>query len=78
MTRADDVFISGTAHRVAAAVTDDGAHTEALVEVPHLDASVCAAADCPQGVARAAIHTAHLQGRKRKLAAVARRDAVTQ
>lgn len=72
MTRADDVFISGTAHRVAAAVTDDGAHTEALVEVPHLDASVCAAADRPKGVARAAVHTAHLQERQTELAAVAR------
>ena len=61
VTRADDVLVPSAAHRVAAAVTDDGAHTEALVQVPYFDASVCAAADGPQGVAWAAVHTAHLQ-----------------
>lgn len=61
---ADDVLIPCTAHRVAAAVADDGAHTEALVQVPHLDAPVGAAADGPKGVAGAAVHTAHLKARK--------------
>ena len=72
MTGANDVLISGTTHRVAAAVTDDGAHTEALVEVPHLDASVGAAADSPKTVAWTAVHAAHLPRRKRISAAVAR------
>ena len=57
----DDVFISGAAHRVAAAVAHDGAKAVALVQVPHLDGSVGAAADSPQGGAGTAIHTAHLQ-----------------
>lgn len=54
------MLIPGTAHRVAAAVADDGAHTEALVQVPYLDAPVGAAADGPKGVAWATVHTAHL------------------
>lgn len=58
---ADDVVVASAAHRIAAAVADDGAHAEALVQVPQLDAPVCAAADCSQGVAGAAVYTAHLQ-----------------
>lgn len=61
VTGADDVLIPGAAHRVAAAVADDGFCAEAPVEVPEFDAAVCAAADCSQGVAWAAIHTTHLQ-----------------
>lgn len=57
---ADDVLIPCAAHRVAAAVADDGAHTEALVQIPQLDAPICAAADSPKGVTWAAVHTAHL------------------
>ena len=57
----DDVFISGAAHGVAAAVAHDGAQAVALVEVPHLDGPVGAAADSPQGGAGTAVHTAHLQ-----------------
>lgn len=61
VTGADDVLIPGAAHGVAAAVADDGFGAEAPVEVPQLDAPVCAAADCSQGVAWATVHTAHLQ-----------------
>ena len=77
MSGAYDVLISGTAHRVAAAVADDCAHTETLTEVPHLDAPVCATADCPKRVAWAAVHTAYLQDGKRDLVAVAVQFAVT-
>ena len=61
VARTDDVLVSGAAHRVAAAVAHDGAQAVALVQVPHLDGPVCAAADSPQGGAGTAIHTAHLQ-----------------
>lgn len=63
VTRANNVFVPCAAHRVAAAVADDGAHAETLVQVPYFDASVCAAADCSEGVAWAAVHTAHLHNR---------------
>ena len=61
VTRADEVLIPGAAHRVAAAVADDGTQAVALVQVPHFDASVCAAADCPERGAGTAVNTAHLQ-----------------
>lgn len=60
MPGADDVLISCAAHRVAAAVAHNGVGTEAPVQIPHLDASVCSATDSPRGIALAAIHTADL------------------
>lgn len=62
---ADHMLVSGASHRVAAAVADDGARAEALVQIPHLDAAICAAADCPRGCAAAAVDTAHLQHHKK-------------
>ena len=47
MARAYDVLVPCAAHGVAAAVANDGAQAVALVQVPHFDASVCAAADRP-------------------------------
>ncbi len=61
MARTDEVFVPRAAHGIAAAVANDGAKAVALVQVPNLDASVCAAADSPKGGTRAAVHTAHLQ-----------------
>ena len=55
------MLVPGAAHRVAAAVADNGAQAVTLVEVPHLDAPVCAAADCSQGGAWAAVDTTHLE-----------------
>lgn len=57
----NDVLISRAPYGVAAAVADDGACAEALVQVPHFDAAVCAAAYGPCWRAAAAVNTADLQ-----------------
>ena len=61
VARTNDVLISCAAHRVAAAVADDGACAEALVQVPHLDAAVCTATYGPCCCAAAAVDAADLQ-----------------